>query len=78
MSEDINVVDDINETVGTSAGKIWGFLKDNGLASATKLGEATGLDRNEVQRAIGWLAREGKLHVERKGKNEFFRLNDVG
>lgn len=65
---------EFNETIGSAAGKIWSFLKENGQASATKLAEGTGLDRNDVQRAIGWLAREGKLSVERKGKNEFFSL----
>jgi predicted HTH transcriptional regulator len=65
---------DLNEGVGSAAGKIWDFLNENGQASASKLTESTGLDRNDVQRAIGWLAREGKLSVERKGKNEFFSL----
>ncbi len=65
---------ELNEAVGSAAGKIWSFLSHNGQASASKLVENTGLDRNDVQRAIGWLAREGKLKVERKGKNELFRL----
>ncbi len=61
-------------TIGMAAGKVWTYLHENGPASITKLSEALSLDRNEVQRAIGWLAREGKLAIERKGKNEFFRL----
>lgn len=65
---------ELNEAVGSAAGKIWSFLSENGQASATKIAEGTGLDKNDVQRAIGWLAREGKLNVERKGKNEFFSL----
>jgi len=65
------------ETVGGAAGKIWAFLSENGQASATKLAEGTGLERNDVQRAIGWLAREGKIAVERKGKNEFFSLAEA-
>lgn len=66
--------EELNETVGAAAGKIWTFLSENGSASASKLAESTGLDKNDVQRAIGWLSREGKLNVERKGKNEFFSL----
>lgn len=66
--------EDFNETLGEAAGKIWEFLSGNSASSATKLAESTGLDRNEVQRAIGWLAREGKINMERKGKNEFFSL----
>lgn len=67
---------DFNEALGEAAGKIWTFLSENSSSSATKLVEATGLERNEVQRAIGWLAREGKIGVERKGKNEFFSIMD--
>jgi hypothetical protein len=63
------------ENLGVAAGKVWSFLKDaEAPMSATKLAEGTGLDKNEVQRAIGWLAREGKIAVDVKGKNEFFSL----
>jgi len=67
---------EFNEGLGVSAGKVWKALTEAGQASATKLSDTTGLDRNEIQRAIGWLAREGKISVERKGKNEFFSLVD--
>ncbi|QJD28886.1 winged helix-turn-helix domain-containing protein [Methylococcus geothermalis] len=67
--------DDLDTTIGKAAGKIWLFLDQNGEASATRLADETGLDRNEVQRAIGWLAREGKLVAEKRGRYEFFRLN---
>lgn len=66
---------ELNEAIGAAAGKVWSYLSENGPASASKLAEATELDRNDVQRAIGWLAREGKLAIERKGKNEFFSLS---
>jgi predicted transcriptional regulator len=66
--------EEFNETVGSAAGKVWSFLSENGQASVTKIAEGAALDKNDVQRAIGWLAREGKLSVERKGKNEFFSL----
>lgn len=67
--------DELDITVGSAAGKIWQFLDQNGEASASRLAEETGLDKNEVQRGIGWLAREGKLVSEKRGRNEFFRLN---
>lgn len=63
--------------VGLAAGKVWAYLNENGASSATKLGEGAGLDRNEVQRALGWLAREGKLSVERKGKNDYFSIAEA-
>jgi DNA-binding transcriptional ArsR family regulator len=66
--------EEFHETIGAAAGKVWSFLSESGPASATKLADGIGLDRTEVQRAIGWLAREGKVSVEKKGKNEFFSL----
>ncbi len=66
---------DLTETLGGAAGKVWSFLSEaREPTSATKLAEGTGLDKNGVQRAIGWLAREGKITVEVRGKNEFFSL----
>lgn len=66
--------EDINETIGAAAGKVWQYLSDNGQASASRLSEEVGLDKNVVQRALGWLAREGKISLERKGRNEFVSL----
>lgn len=71
MSEDVN---DLNADIGAAAGKVWSFLNESGPASATKIAEGAELDKNAVQRALGWLAREGKLSLERKGKNELFSL----
>lgn len=62
--------------IGFAAGHVWQYLHDNGAASATKLAEATGLGKNELQRAIGWLAREDNLTVESRGRVEYFSLRD--
>ena len=69
---------EFTESLGSAAGKVWSCLSEAGEAlSATKLAEGTGLDKNAVQRAIGWLAREGKINVEIRGKNEFFSLAEI-
>jgi len=62
------------EEIGSAAGKIWQYLSDNGPVSATKLATDTGLDRNDVQRAIGWLAREEKIEFVMKGRVETIAL----
>ncbi|MFN3919760.1 MAG: winged helix-turn-helix domain-containing protein [Methylohalobius sp.] len=62
------------EEIGLAAGKIWHCLDRVGEASSSKLEAETGLNSKEVQRAIGWLAREGKLIIERDGRTEVFRL----
>ncbi|BCX80445.1 hypothetical protein MIT9_P0018 [Methylomarinovum caldicuralii] len=62
------------EEIGLAAGEIWRYLNQYGEASPSKLASATGLSTKEVQRAIGWLAREGKLIIETDGRTEIFRL----
>lgn len=65
----------MTDTIGQSAGKIWQFLSDNGTASVTKITNETGLNKNDVQRALGWLAREEKISIELKnGRTETVSL----
>ena len=61
-------------TIGTAAGKIWKFLHKNGPASCTKITTETGINKNDVQRALGWLAREEKIVIEQKGRVETISL----
>ncbi|MDT4331925.1 winged helix-turn-helix domain-containing protein [Methylomonas sp. MED-D] len=62
------------EIIGEAAGKIWQFLNTNGEASVNKITTETGLGKNEVQRALGWLAKEDKLNIEMKGRVETVSL----
>ena len=62
------------DIIGDAAGTIWHFLDKNGEASVNKVTTETGLGKNEVQRGIGWLAKEGKLHIELKGRVETLSL----
>jgi len=62
-------------TIGDAAGKVWHFLNENGPASVTKVTTETGLGKNDVQRAIGWLLKEDKLAIEIvNGRNETLSL----
>ncbi len=61
--------------IGEAAGKIWHYLDKNGPSSVTKITTETGVGKNDIQRAIGWLAKEGKLAVEMKGRVETLSLN---
>jgi len=47
--------------IGENAGKVWRSLKEKGPQSATALAKSTRLKISELDRALGWLAREGKL-----------------
>ncbi len=64
----------MREVIGEAAGLIWNYLDQNGEASVTKIGNETGLGKNEVQRGIGWLLREDKLTIEVVGRAETVSL----
>ncbi|MBN1970494.1 MAG: winged helix-turn-helix domain-containing protein [Candidatus Delongbacteria bacterium] len=53
-------------SIGENAGKIWRYLNANPDSSMTKICEGTGLKKDEVLLAIGWLFREEKLEGEKK------------
>lgn len=64
----------MNDVIGQSAGLVWSFLAENGESSLSKVAAGTGLGKNELQRAIGWLAREDKLVITLKGRTETLSL----
>ncbi len=61
-------------TIGEAAGKIWEYLDKNGSASVTKITNETGVNKNDIQRAIGWLLKEDKLLIEMMGRTETLSL----
>jgi len=64
----------MNDVIGQSAGLVWSFLSEHGESSLSKVAAGTGLGKNELQRAIGWLAREDKLVITLKGRTETLSL----
>ncbi len=60
--------------IGNSAGKVWEFLDDNGPATITKVANETKLSKNDIHRALGWLAREEKISIVQKGRTETISL----
>jgi hypothetical protein len=64
----------MKNTIGAAAGKIWHYLEKNGPSSVTKITNETGLGKNDVQRAIGWLIKEDKLVIEMVGRTETLSL----
>jgi hypothetical protein len=59
--------------IGTTAGVVWQQLQENGPMSTAKLVKAVGEPRDSVMQALGWLAREDKLHIE-DGRSRIFSL----
>jgi hypothetical protein len=64
----------MSHIIGDAAGKIWQYLETNGPSSVTKVTTETAINKNDVQRAIGWLAKEDKLLIETKGRVETISL----
>ena len=64
----------MDDHIGDAAGKVWAFLDKHGQASCYKIGQGTGLSRTMVQRALGWLAREGKTDIRKDDRGEMIRL----
>lgn len=61
-------------TVGETAGRAWQFLNQNGEGSATRIATEIKATTRDTERAIGWLAREGKLEFYEAQKGENIRL----
>jgi transcription initiation factor IIE alpha subunit len=49
------------DEIGGNAGVVWSYLDEHGEVSIRELVQETGLRKKQVNRAIGWLAREGKV-----------------
>jgi len=59
----------MSEMIGETAGKVWQFLKTNGPAPGKKIEKGIGENAALMNQAIGWLAREGKISVDRTQRN---------
>lgn len=66
-------LDDI-ERIGTTAGKIWCFLDDEGPASLNKIIRNLEVSRELASQAVGWLAREDKIVFEQAVRGRLIRL----
>ena len=60
--------------IGTNAGIIWNLLNNNQRWSIDMLCESTGLSAPEIYSAVGWLARENKIEIEKgtNGEEDFY------
>ena len=54
----------VESVIGENAGRIWQLLKDKGPQMLVTMPKALNMKIADVDRAIGWLAREGKLSFE--------------
>ena len=64
----------IESVFGVKAGIVWGVLNQNGPSTIRDIAKATGLKRELVYGALGWLGLENKITVERRGRAMIFSL----
>ncbi|MFB6189973.1 MAG: winged helix-turn-helix domain-containing protein [Candidatus Nanohaloarchaea archaeon] len=64
----------MQERIGEIAGEVWDFLDSEGEASVSAIVDSVDASRSKAQMAIGWLAREGKLRFEEKGRGSSVSL----
>ena len=62
------------ESIGDTAGKVWQFLNEKGEANIIDLIKGVEADSGLILQAIGWLAREDKLRIEKKGPYVIYSL----
>jgi hypothetical protein len=64
----------VESIFGVNAGMVWEGLNQNGPSIIDNIVRATGLRKELVYGALGWLGREGKIAVERRGRTLVFSL----
>lgn len=63
--------------IGFNAGKVWRILNKKGELSIHELCREVSMTFEDVAMAIGWLSREGKVNLIRKGDMLFLKIEDV-
>ena len=64
---------DVIDEFGQSAGKVWRTINTHGPLTEKELIKNTKLAKKNFYAAIGWLARENKIHLE----NELYILGET-
>ena len=62
------------EKIGQSAGQIYNYLNSNGESSFSKMKKELDLKGNFADLGLGWLAREDKVEISKKGASVSVRL----
>jgi len=70
MTPTLSSIDQIGET----AGFVWQALNGHGPLSTAKIVKQVDAPRDVVMQSIGWLAREGKIAIEDRGRSRIVSL----
>ena len=64
----------MSNAIGETAGKVWKFLDQKGEVTLNQIKKGIKADPNLILQAIGWLAREDKLQIEKKDRFLIYSL----
>ena len=65
----------MQESIGLSAGQIYNYLAENeGSATFSKMKKELDLSGNFAELGLGWLAREDKIEISKKGNSMSIKL----
>ena len=62
------------QEIAESAGQIWHYLDENGEVTLAKMKKDLDLKGNFTELGLGWLAREDKINMEKRGPHTKVRL----
>lgn len=62
------------DQIGVSAGEIYNYLNTNGESTFSKMKKELDLKGNFADLGLGWLAREDKVEISKKGTSVSVRL----
>ena len=65
---------ELQEQIGFSAGQIYDYLNNNGESTFAKMKKELDLKGNFADLGLGWLAREDKVTISKKGTSVSVRL----
>jgi hypothetical protein len=65
----------IESMFGVNAGLVWKSLNENGPSTIDNIAKTTGLRRELVYGALGWLGRENKIVLDARGRALLFSLH---
>ncbi len=65
---------ELQEQIGMSAGQIYNYLNSNGETTFSKIKKELDLKGNFADLGLGWLAREDKVEISKKGASVNVRL----
>ena len=68
----------MHDSIGNAAGQIWRLLANTkGQINITDVPKRTNLPAQIAYQGLGWLAREGKVHYEKKGRSIYISLAEA-